>query len=293
MTLEEVFSSMGTKRNIGTIPFLVQNTVSYSLRASIPKKISIFLMHIAIPSYNRATMCREKTIATLEKYKITNATVYVVKEQEDEYRKVLPDWVQIVVGVKGLIAQRRFIEHSLPLDSDLVFMDDDLDDIDLSLSSYTTLTDFLEDAFRQSRNRGAFLWGVYAVYNPFFRKARTEISTCLNFCVGCFYGIITRRKVDITLCHHGNKEDVERSIRYFIEDGIVLRFNKIAPKTKYYNVGGLGTKKERLESVSVEAHKLQEAFPQYGKVKVRKNGLTEFTLKKCAGVGFEPTTFGL
>lgn len=238
-------------------------------------------------------MCREKTIATLEKYKITNATVYVVKEQEDEYRKVLPDWVQIVVGVKGLIAQRRFIEHSLPLDSDLVFMDDDLDDIDLSLSSYTTLTDFLEDAFRQSRNRGAFLWGVYAVYNPFFRKARTEISTCLNFCVGCFYGIITRRKVDITLCHHGNKEDVERSIRYFIEDGIVLRFNKIAPKTKYYNVGGLGTKKERLESVSVEAHKLQEAFPQYGKVKVRKNGLTEFTLKKCAGVGFEPTTFGL
>jgi hypothetical protein len=98
--------------------------------------------------------------------------------------------------------------------------------------------------------------------------------------VGCFYGIITRRKVDNVLCL-GDKEDVERSIRYFIEDGIVLRFNKIAPKTKYYNVsGGLGTKKERLESMAMEAHKLQEAFPQYGKVKVRKNGLTEFNLNK-------------
>lgn len=258
-------------------------------------------MHIAIPSYSRATMCREKTIATLEKYNITKATVYVVKEQEDEYRKALPDWVQIVVGVKGIVQQREFIEQSLPANTDLVYMDDDLDDIDLSLSSYSTLTDFLEDAFRQSRDRGAYLWGVYAVYNPFFRgKGRKEISTCLNYCVSCFCGIITRpenRRLDVSIVQ-ANKEDVERSIRYFIEDGIVLRFNKIAPKTKYYNVsGGLGTKKERLEIMSIESHKLQEAFPQYGKVKVRKNGMTEFNLKKIsasnAGVGFEPTTFDL
>lgn len=240
-------------------------------------------MHIAIPSYNRSTMCKEKTIATLEKYNITEATVYVVAEQEKEYRSVLPDWVNVVVGVKGLVQQRQFIIESLPANTDLVFMDDDLDDIDLSLTSYT-LYDFLQDAFRQSRERKAYLWGVYAVYNPYFRKARSEISTCLNYCVGCFYGIITRpenRNVDVSLCMYGNKEDVERSIRYFIEDGIVLRFNKVAPKTKYYNVsGGLGTKKSRLKIMSIEAHRLQQAFPEYGKIKVRKNGLTEFELKK-------------
>jgi hypothetical protein len=161
-------------------------------------------------------------------------------------------------------------------------MDDDLDDIDLSLSPYITLMDFLEDAFKESIAHGAYLWGVYAVYNPYFRKARTPLSTCLNFCVGCLYGIITRKpSIDITISKHGNKEDVERSIRYFIRDGVVLRFNRIAPKTKYYGShGGLGTKRERMDEIRTEAYNLAEAFPNYGKIKVRKNGLTEFNLKK-------------
>jgi hypothetical protein len=32
--------------------------------------------------------------------------------------------------------------------------------------------------------------------------------------------------------------------------------------------------------MSIESNKLAIAFPDYGKVKVRKNGLTEFNLKK-------------
>lgn len=240
---------------------------------------------IAIPSYGRSKECRKKTIATLEKYNIPKelVSVYVVAEQADEYRKEFPEY-NIVIGVKGIVPQRQFILEQYPAGTHLVYMDDDLEDIDLTLSSYPDLMTFLSDAFKQSVEKGAYLWGVYAVYNPFFRKARTEISTCLNFCVGCFYGIITRpenRNLDVVLSIKGNKEDIERSIRYFIEDGVVLRFNKIAPKTKYYGVsGGIGTKKERMEEISIEAHKLAEAFPQYGKVKVRKNGLTEFPLKK-------------
>ena len=240
---------------------------------------------IAIPSYGRAVGCHKKTISTLEKYNIPKelVTVYVIAEQADEYRKELPDY-NIVVGVKGIVPQRQFILEQYPAGTHLVYMDDDLDDIDLSLSSYSDLMAFLTDAFIQSAEKGAYLWGVYAVYNPYFRKGVTETSTCLNFIVGCFYGIITRpenRNLDVVISVKGNKEDVERSIRYFIEDGIVLRFNKIAPKTKYYGVsGGLGTKKERMEEISREAHKLAEAFPLYGKVKVRKNGLTEFPLKK-------------
>ena len=242
-------------------------------------------MFIAIPSYGRSKECRKKTIATLEKYNIPKelVSVYVIAEQADEYRQALPDY-NIVVGVKGIVPQRQFILKQYPAGTHLVYMDDDLDDIDLTLSSYPDLMSFLNDAFKQSVEKGAYLWGVYAVYNPFFRKARTETSTCLNFCVGCFYGIITRpenRNLDIVISIKGNKEDVERSIRYFIEDGVVLRFNKIAPKTKYFGVsGGIGNKKERMEEISVEAHKLAEAFPQYGKVRFRKNGLAEFPLKK-------------
>ena len=246
-----------------------------------------YVLHsmFVIPSYGRSKECRKKTIATLEKYMIPKEmiTIYVIAEQADEYRQELPDY-NIVVGVKGIVPQRQFIIEQYPKGTHLVCMDDDIEDIDLTMSSYPDLITFINDAFKQCIDQKAYLWGVYAVFNPFFRKNREEVSTCLNCCVGCFYGIITRpenRNIDVVISKHGNKEDVERSIRYFIEDGIVLRFNKIAPKTKYYGTsGGLGTKKERLEEMSIEANKLAIAFSDYGKIKVRKNGLTEFSLKK-------------
>ncbi len=236
---------------------------------------------IVIPSYKRCKYM--KTIKTLEKYNIPkdSITIYVIQEEEDEYKKEFPDY-NIVVGVKGIVQQRKFIMNQFPEGTPLVFMDDDLDEIDLSMTNFT-LQQFIEHAFQKCKEHNAYIWGVYPVYNPFFRKSRPDMSTCLNFIVGCFYGIINRKNsnLDVTLCHHGNKEDVERSIRYFIEDGIVLRFNKVAPKTKYYgSIGGLGTKKERIESMHIESNRIQNAFPEYGKIKVRKNGIHEFVLKK-------------
>lgn len=239
---------------------------------------------IAIPSYGRSKECKAKTITTLEKNMIPKdrITIYVVAEQVEEYKKELPDY-RIVTGVKGIVPQRQYILEQYPTGTNLVYMDDDLEHIDLSMTSYPDLMSFINDAFKQSKEKGAYLWGVYAVYNPFFRKDREDVSTCLNFCVGCFYGIITRpnnRKLDITISVQGNKEDVERSIRYFIEDGVVLRFNKIAPKTKYFGAGGIGLLKERLAEIDREVDELQKAFPDYGRKWHRKNGIAEFRLMK-------------
>jgi hypothetical protein len=236
---------------------------------------------IVIPSYNRYKYM--KTIQTLHKHgiPIDSITIYVIQEEYNEYKKEFPDY-NIVVGVKGLVPQRQFIMDQYPEGTPLVFMDDDLDEIDLSMTTFT-LQEFIKHAFQQCTEQKAYLWGVYPCYNPFFRKARSEMDTCLNFIVGCFYGVIVRKNpnLDIILCHHGNKEDVERSIRYFIEDGIVLRFNKVAPKTKYYgSVGGLGTMKDRMESMQIESNRIQNTFPEHGKIKVRKNGIHEFVLKK-------------
>ena len=74
--------------------------------------------------------------------------------------------------------------------------------------------------------------------------------------------------------------DVERSLRYFIKDGIVLRFNKVGVKTKFFSVGGIGTKTERMDEVKRETMALAEAFSQYGKIKIRKDGRHEFVLRK-------------
>jgi len=236
---------------------------------------------LCIPSYQRAKICRDKTIATLEKHDLKQATVFVVAEEYDEYRAIMPEWVIVSIGVKGIVEQRQFILEQYPENTNIVYMDDDLETIDLSMTPYT-LKEFIENAFTQCREKGSYLWGINPVWNPFFRNNKSNLSTCLNFCIGCFYGIINRHDHDlnIIISKQGNKEDVERSLRYFIKDGIVLRFNRVGVKTKFFSVGGIGTKTERMNEIQKETMALAEAFSEYGKINIRKDGRHEFVLRK-------------
>ena len=82
---------------------------------------------------------------------------------------------------------------------------------------------------------------------------------------------------------NGQKEDVERTIKYFIQDGVVVRFNKIGFTTKYYGKsGGLGTFDERLSPMRQASELLEETYPEFGKVYVKKTGMTEFKLKNIS-----------
>ena len=234
---------------------------------------------LCIPSYQRAEICLRKTIATLERHDLKQATVFVVAEEYDEYRALMPEWVVVSIGVKGLVEQRKFIMEQYPENTNIVYMDDDLENIDLTMIPYT-LKEFIEMAFKMCRQSGSFIWGVYPVWNSFFRKSKPDVSKCLNFCIGCFYGIINRKIPQLDIVLTKNKEDVERSVRYFIHDGIVLRFNKVGVKTKFYSAGGLKIKKERFHEIKHEALALEKEFGKYGLVKVRSNGIHEFVLKK-------------
>jgi len=148
---------------------------------------------------------------------------------------------------------------------------------------------FIKEAFLESEKLHSYIWGVYAVYNPFFRKARKETTTELNYIVGAFYGIINRpnlKSIQLTITkENGQKEDVERTIKYFINDGIVLRFNKIGFETKYYGKeGGLGTFENRIKPMMEASKKLKTKYPEYGDIKVRENGMAEFVLKKIPSI---------
>jgi hypothetical protein len=230
---------------------------------------------ICIPSYQREETCLQKTISTLERHDLKQATVFVVSEEYDKYRTIMPEWVIVSIGVKGIVEQRQFIMEQYPENTNIVYMDDDLEEIDVP-----NLKEFIKNAFIQCRKKGAYLWGVYPIWNPFFRNKSD--TTCLNFCIGCFYGIINRHDHDlnIVISKQGNKEDVERSIRYFIKDGIVLRFNKVGVKTKFFSMGGIGIKKERMDEIQKETMELAKAFKEYGTVKIRKDGRHEFVLRK-------------
>ena len=248
---------------------------------------------VAIPSYKRAEVCRDKTLAMLKHNKIPASKIYVYvanKEEYDEYIKVIDkgSYNKLVVGIKGLVPQRQFIMSKWPNGKHIVFFDDDVAKIDLTLSTMfkgKPLDHFFKTAFEECKKQHSFIWGVYAVFNPFFRKGRSEISTCLNYIVGAFYGIINRPKLDaikLTITkENGQKEDVERSLKYFIHDNIVVRFNRVGFQTIYYNRhGGLGTFEDRLKPMREASQKLLKAYPEYGSISTKSTGMTEFKLKK-------------
>ena len=127
------------------------------------------------------------------------------------------------------------------------------------------------------------------MYNPFFRKNKQELSTCLNYIVGAFYGIINRpnlESIKLTITkENGQKEDVEKTLKYFIHDGIVLRYNRVSFVTKYYGkCGGLGTFQERLKPMKEASEKLFLEYPEFGVIFTKKNKMTEFKLRRIPPV---------
>jgi hypothetical protein len=256
---------------------------------------------VAIPSYKRAEVCRDKTLATLKHNKIPASKIYVYvanNEELAEYEKVLDKGLfhKLIVGKKGLVPQRQFIMSQWPEGKRIVFFDDDVAKIDLSLSSLfkgKSLDAFFKAAFSECVKQHSYIWGVYPVFNPFFRKGRDEISTCLNYIVGAFYGIINRPnlsaiKLTITK-ENGQKEDVERTLKYFVNDGIVLRYNRVGFVTKYYGKsGGLGTFDDRLKPMLEASKKLLAKYGDYGSISTKSTGMTEFRLRKIPSKYEEP-----
>jgi hypothetical protein len=248
---------------------------------------------VCIPSYKRSTLCNEKTLTTLHKNKIDPKQIYVYVANQEEYKLYTQTlnkdyYNKLIVGKKGLVQQREFISNQWPEGKHIVFLDDDIQSIDLSLSPLFKKHNFdyfIKYAFSECEKHHAYIWGIYPVFNPFFRKARKEMTIDMNFIVGAFYGIINRpslQAIKLTITkENGQKEDSERTIKYFINDGIVLRFNKVGFVTKFYGrEGGMGTFEERIKPGMEAAKKLIAKYPDYGRIKVRGNGMYELILKK-------------
>ena len=249
---------------------------------------------ICIPSYKRAEICKNKTLTMLKNNNIDKSLIYIFvadKQEYDIYENILPKnmYQKLVIGLLGIVEQREFIERYFEEGKKIILFDDDVEEIDLSISELFNNNDldyFFTKAFDIIKKEKCFIWGVYPVYNSYFRINRKEYTTNLSYIVGGFYGIINRPNMKSLECEiskefGGQKEDVERSIKYFIQDGKIVRFNKIGYKTKYYgSVGGLGTFKERLKPMLEASHTLEYFYPEYGKVVTRKNGMTEFKLNK-------------
>ena len=205
-------------------------------------------------------------------------------DQEKEYRNVLSDtqYKNIVVGVPGMGAIRNFIQQYYPEGTYILNLDDDLIEIhyrknEKVLESITNLDDVVKAGFEACEKNNANLWGVYAASNPFFMHDRVAVG--LYYVIGSMWGCINHHgdKYNVSL---DDKEDYERSLKYYIADGAVCRLDYITVKSNYYKEPGGMQVTRTSERIEESAKILAERYPDYCTMYYRKTtGHAELKLR--------------
>jgi len=242
---------------------------------------------VAIPSYKREQILIKKSLNTLKEGGVPASKIYIFvanEEEREKYDRTVPKdlYGKIVVGLKGITNQRKFIVNYFPENKYVVSIDDDVEQIE-KMNSHDKLVkvknvdQFFKDGYKDLKKNGVFIWGIYPVRNPFFMKHKT--TTDLKFIIGVLRGFINRHTKDLAPSVGAEgKEDYEQSILYFKKDGGVLRYNDVTTKTKFNADGGLG--KDRQEMNRKAAEYMRKTYPDLVTVFHRKNGMTEIKLKR-------------
>jgi hypothetical protein len=253
---------------------------------------------VVIPSYQRVDVLRARTLALCKRWNIpwSRVHVFVVKEEEQAYKDMVPAGVHVIVGPLGLHHMRNFISRTFPKDTPLLHMDDDIEDVQVmhedetvhdrtsskryALTPLTQGHDWIVEAFLHTQAKGLRMFGVYPVRNGFFMKDLPEITYDLRFCVGVFWGIWNDPSMHITL---EEKEDVERTLIMFEKDGGVVRFNRVCPRTRYYRTpGGMQARStDRLQANQDSATILASRYPAWCYVyTAKKSGVAEVRFRR-------------
>jgi hypothetical protein len=219
--------------------------------------------HICIPSYKRPAVLARKTLKTLLEGKVPpeRITVYVADEAEEiEYRASVPSSIRIVVGVLGLANQRKFIQSQWPVDTRLVFFDDDItaikQKVGTGLGTVLDIPKLIDEAFAEMEKAGANIWGVYPACNGLFLS--NTVATKLCYIIGALYGIKNTEGAELK--YGDNQEDKERTLRYWKRDGVVCRLNSFSIRTQFYAPGGMDTPTRKAET-KIATQQLVEEFP--------------------------------
>jgi hypothetical protein len=235
-----------------------------------------------IPSYKRQKILQEKTLTTLKKYKIPKESIYVFVADEEEhgiYKEFLDPstYGHLIVGVPGLANVRNFISNYFPKGKKLVSCDDDIRgfiEFDGTKKRHekelVSLKKLIERGFKECATHKANLWGLYPSANGFFMK--DTVSYDLKFIIGNFFGYINfkdDRKLTVTT---GPKDDYERSLLFYKEDGVVVRLNFAAAKTSIYTTPGGLQDGKRLTRVKKDVSGLLKKYPDYVVLNPRRKG---------------------
>ena len=259
---------------------------------------------IAIPSYKRNETLKKKTMKVLGEYKISPKKIYIFvadNNQKKLYENTLESktYNKIVVGKPGIQHIRNFMPKYFPQGKKIVYMDDDISKISIcnntnisndhsydkknnKLERLQNLDKFIKSAFTMSKKRKMDNWGVYPTDNPYFMKPtlknNSHISTDLKFLIGFLTGVVNNRKAEVRSI--GDKEDYERTIKYYLKDDGVLRYNNISCNTNCYKEPGGIQATRKKEDSKRNANYLMKTYPNFVKLNNNRNsGFVEIRLR--------------
>ncbi len=275
---------------------------------------------IAIPSYNRPENIKRATLKMLNEYNIPTNKIHIFvanKQQKRLYENSLDKsmYHKIVVGKVGVMNIRNIMANYFPEGKHIFYIDDDIYKISecvfkkQNLDRYLTrknipntlenrnefikkgnmlrklpnLDKFIKDGFKLCKKKKMRLFGIYAAYNPYFMKPTkrdgSHISYKLTYVEGGFCGVINSRLAEKRTV--ADKEDYERSIKYYLLNGGIIRYNSIGAVTKCYTEpGGMQSTGHRSwERVDKSARYLVEKYSGLCKLKPTKKKMDKKTGK--------------
>jgi len=216
---------------------------------------------IAIPSYQRARVLKDKTLRFLTGVPQDMITIFVATPEEEAIYRATTE-LKIVVGVPGIGGQRTFMEMYYPPGTRVLFIDDDL----ISLKSpYASMpfVQLVERCFSVADAKSCSLWGFHP--NDDGRCLKDEAVVGLRYIIGVCYGLTIGTPIEYP---RPTNEDWTRSMELFKRDGKVLRFNGIGICSKPYAEGGL-TAYRRNGTQEVEMAATAAEYPELCAVRRR------------------------
>jgi hypothetical protein len=233
---------------------------------------------ITIPSYKRHDIIMEKTLSTLQRYRIppSKITIFVADNEEKKlYEEAIPKGTveDIVVGVLGIDKVRNFILDYYPKGKHIVMIDDDLRGLNQksgtnSVKPIDSLIRLIERGFRIATAEKCSLWGIYPVNNAYFM--RDTITTDLRFIPSGFFGVINPKAYkdpNGIAVPMPAKEDCARTIMAYERDGKDIRFNYISIETEVYSKSGGLQVGDRLKREKASVEYLLKKYPDIVSIK--------------------------
>lgn len=234
---------------------------------------------VAVPSRGRPARIATCTLAALRDGGVPpeRVRVFVAPDEVETYRAQLDGLGLcrgVVAGGDDLRAQRVAISEFYGDGARVVQIDDDMRAVVRRVNERRLakvegdLAIEFEQAFDLAAAAGCRLWGVYPTANAGWMKPRTRQG--LSFICGGLFGHV----VDTGMPHVlSQKEDFERTLRYWQADGAVLRVEWLSFRSTMYAPGGMQApgQPDRREANEAAVTWLLQQWPAVVRVSPRTN----------------------